>query len=146
LRSELSDGYSLRPLSAIKHIVIHHTGVDVDSTPAEIDAYHRSLGWPSIGYHMVVTKEAAYYVGDVGTKRANVYARNHEVFGIVLTGDFSRYYPLPSQLLWTKKAIAFARDLIPHMVDVVGHREIALPSSPTACPGATWPAWREMVI
>ena len=119
----------------------------VDSTPEEIDAYHRSLGWSGIGYHMVCRQEGkVYYVGDVGTKRANVYGRNGEVFGIVLSGDFGRYYPLPSQLAGVSRAIAFAKRLIGHPVSVVAHYEIALPESPTACPGVTWPGWRELII
>lgn len=118
----------------------------MDSTPEQIDAYHKSLGWEAIGYHLVCRQNGeVYYVGDVGTKRANVYGRNGEVVGIVLCGDFGQHNPPPAQLARAAKAIAFARRLVGHPVSVVGHHEIALPESPTACPGASWPGWKEQL-
>jgi len=126
---------------------VHHSGHAADSTPEEIDSYHKLLGWGGIGYHLVCRQEGAvYYCGDVNTKRANVYGLNEAVVGIVLAGDFTKYYPLPSQLQGAKRAIAFVRGLLGRNVPVVGHKEIALPESPTACPGASFEGWKDELL
>jgi len=153
LRGALNGEYASRPLEAIAYLVVHHTGANVDNTPEQIDAYHRTLVdsygnlWPGIGYHMVVKQTGeVYYVGDARTKRANVYGRNGEVFGIVLCGDFSTRQPNPAQIAGAKAAIRFALEEIGRGVPIVGHREAALTISPTSCPGDTWPEWKDKLF
>lgn len=142
LRSSLKgSGYPARELSAINYLVIHHSGVDRDSTAEAIAAYHvDSLGWPGIGYHFLVHQDGRVeYVGDIATVRYNVAGRNHEVIGICLPGDFTSHRPTEVALSSTGELIANLRIVLGRPLPVVGHRDIAF--SPTACPGDTWPQW-----
>lgn len=144
LRQSLNGAYETRSLSSIKSIVVHHEGVDVDSTPEQIDGYHRGLGWPGIGYHLVVRQEGkVFYCGDLRTVRYHAGEHNPSTVGICLTGDFSKYYPLPSQLAGAKRAIAFVQAQLGRSVPVVGHRD--LPNMQTECPGATWAGYKELL-
>ena len=125
-------------------IVIHHTGNATDSTPEQLDAYHKGLGWPGIGYHLCVRQEGrVYYCGDLSTIRYHAGEHNPTTVGIVLTGNFTKYYPLPSQLAGASRAIAYAKQLIGHPVEVLGHRE--LPGQATQCPGLSFDGWRELL-
>ena len=110
-----------------------------------IDTYHKSLGWPGIGYHFVVGQTGkVYYVGDVATTRYHVGSQNPYAVGIVLTGDFTKFWPLPTQLAGAKRAIAYAKSLIGHPVQVLGHR--GLPDQQTECPGLSFSGWKELLL
>lgn len=128
----------------MRYVVIHHSAVDVDSTAQSIADYHvNTLGWREIGYHFRIGWSGEIdYVGDIETARANVYGRNHEVIGCCIPGDWSKRIP-PEPAL--RSAAILTRYLLYRcpQAEVVGHYEIALPASPTSCPGATWPEWRE---
>ena len=141
------EDYAARSLDAITYIVIHHSAVDVDSTPLSIAKYHvESLKWPGIGYHWVVGWDGTIsYVGDVQTSRANVYGRNREVVGICLPGNWTERVPPDPQLAATRELVRWLLGELPGRV-VVGHYEVALPVSPTSCPGAFWPQWRNRII
>lgn len=124
---------------------MHHEGVSADSTPQMIDTYHKSLGWPGIGYHFVVSQTGkVYYVGDVATMRYHVGSQNPYAVGIVLTGDFTKFWPLPAQLAGAKRAVAYAKSLIGHHVQVLGHRE--LPDQQTECPGLSFDGWKGLLL
>ncbi|MDO8670675.1 MAG: peptidoglycan recognition family protein [Dehalococcoidia bacterium] len=125
----------------------HHEGVDnADyTTPQTIDAYHKSLGWPGIGYAFVVNRDGyVYYCGDIGTMRYHAGENNPSTVGICLTGDFTKYWPLPTQLAGAKRAIAFVRQLLGRQVPVLGHRE--LPGMATECPGNSWAGWKGLLL
>lgn len=139
--------YMLRALSQVRYIVIHHSGVDADSSSEQIAAYHvGSLGWPGPGYAYVVRQNGDIeYCGDLSSVRYNVAARNEECVGVCLVGDFSTHHPTVEQL---GAAQNLCRVLMPLLdpggtgqVKVVGHKEIALRGYATSCPGATWPEW-----
>ncbi len=140
--------YSLRSLSKIKYLVIHHSGVDYDSDSWGIADYHvRVLRWPGIAYHYVIRWNGDIeYCGDIATLRYNVASRNQESLGICLPGDFTERHPTPEQIGATRNLIAVLRPVLDPdedwSVKVVGHGEIALPGYKTACPGATWPDWK----
>lgn len=140
------ENYEIRPLSAIKYLVVHHSAVDVDSTAASIADYHsRVLGWPGIGYHFLVHWDGSVeYVGDVMQKRYNVASRNTEVVGICLPGDFSNCMPKVPQRRMAKALMANIQMALGWFTPIVGHREIALDS--TVCPGDTLPAWKVDVV
>jgi hypothetical protein len=141
-------GYRRRDLSAIRYLVIHHSGVERDSTALSIARYHsRVLGWPGIGYHFLVHQDGLIeYVGDILEVRYNVARRNHLVLGICLPGDFSRQQPAPAQLQAARLLCANLQFALGWFVPIVGHREIALPQFATSCPGSTFlegPRWKE---
>ena len=128
-------------LQEVRYIVIHHSGVDVDSTAESIARYHvESLGWPGIGYHFLAHQDGGIeYVGDIMTIRYNVASRNHEVVGVCLPGNWMDRCPSLRQLEGARSVVRWLRVQMP-WARVVGHREIALDGS--VCPGDTWPQWK----
>ncbi len=139
--------YPQRELSAIKYLVVHHSGVDSDSSAEAIASYHtRSLGWPGIGYHFLVHWDGAIeYVGDIAEARYNVARRNQEVVGVCLPGDFSRRSPEEAQLEAARVLLVNLQFALGWFVPIVGHGEVALPGFATACPGDTWPQWKPLL-
>lgn len=132
-----------RELSEVQYLVIHHSGTPTDSPPAQIAGYHVYTNkWPGIGYHWVVSQTGVIsLVGDMRTVRANVKYRNREVVGICLPGDWTAQTPPLAQLQATKKLVRWLR--AGYGWELVGHKDIADPRSPTACPGAfsLWRGW-----
>lgn len=127
-----------RALSLIKYLVIHHTVTSHDATPDDIALLHKARGWLGIGYHFVITKDGrVWYVGDIGTSRANVADKNDFVIGIALTGDFTKHLPSDEQIT---SAHLLCTGLIERIAqlknwdNVVGHKFFQA----TACPGSSW--------
>lgn len=130
-----------RSSEEIKYLVIHHSVTNHEATPDDIALIHKNKGWGGIGYHFVITKDGmVYYVGDIGTARANVADMNEKVIGICMVGDFTRHLPSDEQIASTHllcKFFLFSAPSIPNVKDwndVVGHKEL----SSTACPGSSW--------
>jgi N-acetyl-anhydromuramyl-L-alanine amidase AmpD len=78
---------------------------------------------------------------------------NQECIGILLlNGDFSEgREPTEAQIITARRFVQWIKlqlvgvSILPPLPVVVGHKEIALPSSPTTCPGSTWDNWREKI-
>ena len=133
--------YAIGPLVGI---AVHHTVTTLSPSASEaterghiraIDSFHVQQGFGGFGYHMLVCPSGrVYQTGSLHGARAHVASRNHELIGIVLVGDFSTIFPTATQDAGLKEAIRFVwgehGDL-----EIRGHREWALPASPTACPG-----------
>lgn len=127
--------YAARSLDDIRYIVLHHSAVTVDSTAESIADYHLSLGWAAIGYHFLAHWDGRLeYVGEMQTARANVYGRNKEVLGICVPGNFLAALPPEPALSSLEVLLRYLLYLLPGR-QLVGHGEIALPESPTSCPG-----------
>lgn len=135
-------------------IVIHHAAFEY--TPGDavrsIFAYH-STKWPKYGrcgYHEIIQIEPdgslrCYRVNPPQMQGAGVALRNHECFHICAATNFGASIP---EQLWIdaiarRATVAKRRD---SGAQIVGHREIALPVSPTACPGTRWEAWKPMLL
>jgi len=130
-----------RKSTEIKYLVIHHSVTAHEATPDDIALLHKARGWGGIGYHFVITKDGmVYYVGDVGTARANVADMNEQVIGICLIGDFTKHLPSDEQIISCHKLckfFLFSAPSIPNVKgwdDVVGHKELQA----TQCPGTSW--------
>lgn len=130
-----------RSSDQIKYLVIHHSVTKHEATPDDIALLHKNRGWGGIGYHFVITKDGmVYYVGDIGTARANVADMNEQVIGICMVGDFTQYLPSDEQIVSCHllcKFFLFSAPSIPSVngwEDVVGHKELQA----TACPGSSW--------
>lgn len=102
-----------------------------------IDAAHTMN--PDIGmfaYHvMVFPSGRCYWCGDLNRRRAHIKDRNHEFVGLCVAGDFTQQGLTPT----LEKAIRYAISEIHHTYPtamVAGHGQLAVPSSPTACPGS----------
>lgn len=131
-----------RPTSDVKYLVIHHTVTSHDATPDDIALLHKARGWAGIGYHFVITKDGTvWYVGDVGTARANVLDMNEKVIGITLVGDFTKHLPSDDQILsahdlcaWFLEQKHIWKAFESGWAAVVGHKELQA----TECPGNDW--------
>lgn len=124
----------------VKYLVIHHSVTSPDATPDDIALLHKARGWGGIGYHFVITKDGmVWYVGDVGTARANVLDMNEKVIGICMIGDFTKALPTDEQITSAHYLCEFFFTAGPWVNvkgwdDVVGHKEL----QSTACPGTSW--------
>lgn len=129
-----------RQPNEVKYLVIHHTVTSHDATPDDIALLHKARGWGGIGYHFVITKDGTvYYVGDVGTARANVLNMNEKVIGISLIGDFTKHLPSDAQIKSAHELCEFfltagVWENLKSWDNVVGHKELQA----TQCPGNDW--------
>jgi len=129
-----------RKTTEIKYLVIHHSASIHEGTPDDIALFHKARGWGGVGYHFIITKDGkVWYVGDIGTARANVANMNEKVIGICLIGDFTEYLPSDEQIESTHLLCKFLLEQpqwpnIKDWDDVVGHKEL----DATACPGDSW--------
>lgn len=134
----------------IRYLVVHHSGVSLDSTAASIARYHsQTLGWPGIGYHYLVHQDGAIeYVGDILEVRYNVAGRNQEVIGVCLPGDFRGQPPGEAQVEAARTLLANLQFALGWFVPILGHREMTLAGFGTSCPGDTFltgPRWKDWV-
>lgn len=144
-REEGNGGIRRRSLEDVNYLVVHHSGVAVDSTAEAINNYHIDHnGWPGIGYHFLVHWDGRReYVADIQEIRYSVASRNYEIVAVCLTGDFRQEPPPAAALESARLLLAHLKMVLARDLPVVGHRDITPPQYPTACPGDTWPQWRE---
>ena len=131
-----------RSTNDVKQVVFHHSVTKHEATPDDIALLHMARGWGGIGYHFVITKDGTvYYVGDIGTARANVLNQNEKVIGVNMVGDFTKHLPSDEQIISAHelaKHLLFDLDSYPHLKDwgqLVGHKDLQA----TQCPGSSWP-------
>ena len=139
--------YNERLLTDIEQIVIHHVGVDAEVSPERTAEYHvKTKDWPGIGYHFYIrTDGRAYQTQPLETVSYHCGGECNRVsVGICLEGSFMDHEPPPAQLEATKRVIEWLwlESIISHVDTFVGHREIRQ----TACPGNTWPKWKEKIL
>lgn len=127
-----------RPLEQVENLVIHHSAGIHDATPDDIALLHKTRGWGGIGYHFVITQDGtSYYVGDIGTARANVLNKNELVIGICLVGDFTKHLPSDEQITSAHLLCQRLIELVPNVKNwdqLKGHKDFQA----TACPGSSW--------
>jgi hypothetical protein len=119
-----------------------------DDAPAELARIaavyrqHTAQGWGGIGYHTYgFPSGRLYLVGSFETQRANVAGRNHLSIGHCSAGLFmGSMPPLGTQLVAAMATIA-AWKYAGRLLAPLSHRDAALRSDPTACPGDTQDLW-----
>lgn len=100
-----------------------------------IDAYHVSQNYGGFGYNGICFGDGTVWVvGTGGGQRAHVARRNHELEGLVLVGDYSSA-PVPLGAVLGAARWVRAKWQQHGQLQVLGHRQVAVASSPTACPG-----------
>jgi len=115
---------------------IHHTVTPADR-PADrvraIDAYHRSLGWDGIGYHVLVGADGGLWFGrPLDRDGAHVRGENAGNLGLAFIGDFSSGRPAEAALQTARAFLALAQAAYGFGPEAVFfHKELAR----TACPG-----------
>lgn len=135
VRNSLRKGgtYFKRTLASIKKIVVHHSATVTGSAEAYARYHVDSLGWPGIGYHIVIEQDGTVkYCNDL--ERISYHSGNANSYsvGICLTGDFSKNKPTAAQFVSLYKVIAALQNYLPYArnpIDVIGHQE---------CPGYAW--------
>lgn len=80
-------------MNNIKKIILHHSATDRDakgSTAEAFNAYHKSKGWGSIGYHFVIEKDKIVDCSIYGRKEtdcgAHTIGQNCSSLGICIAG------------------------------------------------------------
>lgn len=134
-REDFNGGYQQRDLNLVRYLVVHHSGIDTDSTAEDIDIYHKNLGWPGLAYNWLIHWDGTVeYVGDISTLRYNVAGRNHEVVGVCIPGDWTYEEPPQPALDALDWLITNLKTDLPDLI-ITTHRRIALPGHGTSCPG-----------
>jgi N-acetylmuramoyl-L-alanine amidase len=124
----------------ITKLVLHHTAGPSGSL-ASITAEHIKRGFGGCGYHSLVTNGHGGPDGQVfqgrpdSVKGCGVWGANTGALHIALVGDFTKTAPTHAQLV-TLGEWLLHRAVRYGVTRILGHKEAALPSHPTACPGA----------
>lgn len=137
-----------------EYLVIHHAGAVYPRGEACQRIFeHHSRRWPKygrIGYHCVLQEESNgeinnYWVNPKNIIGAHVLNRNAISLGICAATNFKDSTPSSK---WFDALVFVARSMsffYPE-AEIVGHREIATPQSPTICPGSQWFSWKDELI
>lgn len=143
--------YYDRPLSGITGATVHYTASPATGTVESIAAYQVGPGaqenFPAIAYSLVVDGQGRVYLCHDLTTRCwhsgavvGGIARNASHVGIVFIGNHSPTLP---QVRGLAAAVCWAERELGRTLDVEGHRD---PPYKTACPGPTWPAWKDTLL
>lgn len=117
--------YSLRPLSSITHIAIHHS-LTVTGSAEAFARYHVSTnGWPGIGYHFVIEQNGRIrWCHDPEVKSYHVGHSNSYALGVCLTGDFRQAPPTEAQAQSLRVLLKkLTKDLDVQVQNIRGHSE-----------------------
>lgn len=154
-RSDLprNGDFPYRPLSAIRYIVIHHTVTSPNISTKALADYHMQPhgtepAYPGIAYTFVIGPDGlTEWCNPLEQEAYAVLGRNQESLSVCLKGDFTDTSPPDAQIAATKRLGAELQYALGWFVPIVGHREVALSASPTACPGDTFlPYWKSRVV
>lgn len=117
----------------VVHCTATHAGCDVRT--ADIDRYHRSLGWKCIGYHYVVLLDGTVDKGrDEAVPGAHCRGHNARSIGVAYVGGIDdRGLPVDSRTDAQRKSLLeLLRDLRLRYPSAVirGHRDLARKACP----------------
>jgi hypothetical protein len=145
LAQHASKRFAQRPATAIRRIIVHHTGTPATITPqriAEFQVNQKDL--PGITYHFCITTDGqAYQTQPLTLTAVHAGQDSQDSVGVCLIGNFTNTPPPQPQLEATASVLAqLAASLNISLDQVFGYREIAN----TQSPGNTWPAWKEALI
>lgn len=101
-----------------------------------VDQYHASIGFGGFAYQACgFPSGRAYQTGDFDGARAHVWARNHELLGWVLIGNYENQLPSAGGLTAAAECERAFDAYLGRQVPLKGHMDWALPGHGTACPG-----------
>lgn len=129
---------TVRSLSAIKIIVLHHSASGNDLTPDAIHQEHLKKKWAGIGYHFIITPDGKIYRGrPINTVGAAVENQNTNTLNICFIGNFNigNNKPTVAQIAACLSLIDYLFVYLKRKLPVKGHRELMA----TACPGKNFP-------
>jgi hypothetical protein len=121
----------------ITHLVVHHSASHPDTTPKEIEKWHKERGFNSIGYHKIITADGIIHDGRPESEvPASVKGHNKGTLAVCLTGSFNRDTPTTFQLISLELLLGEWKIKHP-TAKIVAHRDLA----PTICCGDNLYAW-----
>jgi N-acetylmuramoyl-L-alanine amidase len=135
----------------ITHIVIHCSATPEGRphTAADIERWHRELGWASIGYHYVIRLDGTVELGrPVSQAGAHVSGHNATTIGICYVGGLDRttWQPKDTRTEEQKRSmrtlVVALKGVFPD-AEVLGHRDF--PNVRKACPCFDVRRWWESV-
>lgn len=146
IRNQISGPGGFGAMQARPAILVHHTAgatLSVNATEAEelahilaIDLQHKNQGFGGFAYHMIVFPSGrSWWAARFDRYRAHIAERNPEFIGCVLAGTFTTTLPGPAQLAGLKRSLLFIQANSDAGPGIFGHKQKAIPSDPTACPG-----------
>jgi len=117
--------YSVRPLSDIQKIAIHHSLTKTGSAESFARYHINHHDWPGIGYHFVIEKDGVVkWCNELTVKSYHVGKSNAFTVGVCLVGDFREEILEDRQLTPLMKLLRFLfRELEITKDDVLGHNE-----------------------
>lgn len=143
-------------------VVVHHDGVlmapgdrdysgsTLDEDLERIDAVHRHSvrqGWGNFPYHTMASPNGrAFLCRDLQRQGSHIYHRNWGTLSVSLMGDLTARRPPDAQLCAAAACIVLMLRRLGRLVVIPGHKDYALPGFGTACPGDTWPGWRDRLL
>lgn len=93
-------------------IILHHSAAPATQTPAIIDEYHKSIGFPRsslgyyIGYQYLILSDGTIFQARKETEEgAHCKGKNFESVGICLLGNFDHSLPSSAQVASLKKLL-----------------------------------------
>lgn len=127
---------TIRDLSTIKRIILHHSGVSVLQTVEVIHNYHKNTRkYAGIGYHFYVRKDGKIYRGrPLEWVGAHAYGSNANSIGICAEGDLNTEIMSEVQKNAIKELVTYLKGIY-NISTVQGHKEVCS----TSCPGANFP-------
>jgi N-acetylmuramoyl-L-alanine amidase len=135
----------------ITHIVIHCSATPEGRphTAADIERWHRELGWANIGYHYVIRLDGTVELGrPVSQAGAHVSGYNTITIGICYVGGLDRttWRPKDTRTEEQKRSmrtlVVALKGVFPD-AEVLGHRDF--PNVRKACPCFDVRRWWESV-
>lgn len=123
----------------ITEIIVHCTATAEgrDYTVADIDRWHRRLGWKGIGYHWVVYRDGSIHAGRSETQvGAHCKGHNQHSIGVVYVGGVASDGKTPkdtrtaAQRQALKKLLIRLREKYPGAA-IHGHRDFAAKACPS---------------
>jgi N-acetyl-anhydromuramyl-L-alanine amidase AmpD len=140
--------YQMRPISAIKTIIIHHSATPASISAEQIAAFHVNKNdWPGFGFHYFIrTDGVIQQTNDLTSISYHAGNQNPTSIGVAFAGDFDDNLPAQAQITAGAHLIAWLLDhLNLPLTAVEGHKKFAH----TTCPGKEWDkgaTWRNTLL
>lgn len=133
---QFNSNKTIRDLSTIKRIILHHSGVTVLQTVETIHNYHKNTRkYAGIGYHFYVKKNGNIYRGrPLEYVGAHAYNHNADSIGICAEGDFNSETMSDTQKNAIIELVAYLKGIY-NISSVQGHKEVCN----TSCPRRKFP-------
>lgn len=133
--------YDTRPASAVRRVVVHHTGTKPDITPQRIAQFHVGQGLAGIKYHYMIGGDGAIswtQPPEAITPHTALAEVNADGVAVAIAGTFNTTTPNDKQMASAAQLIAWLLDGMQQGTDaLIGRIEVDT-SDPTNSPGKQW--------